>query len=141
MTAIGSVALAPTLDINLLQSESSRRLGAGLADHVPGGIFLTGTVEQGKVARVLVDSESSIEHLIFRLSSMCSAHNGYVVIDDVSVPQGRSNVGLPIPWHLALDSKCAEYIIEAYAPGIRGAALVSEPFEMTSCSRNSLVSK
>lgn len=101
----------------LSQSVSRRRLGGGSAEHGSNGIFLTEIVERGKVVKVLVDSETSIEHLIFRLSSTCSEHNGYVVIDDTSVPQGRSTIELPIPLHLALVSECEAYFIEAYIPG------------------------
>jgi len=135
------VALTPTIEMDLTTTSSRRRLEIGSDGHGPNGIFLTGVVERGKIAKVVVDSETSIEHLLFRLSSNCSKHVGYVVVDDVSVPQGRNTIGLPIPWHLALESKCEEFVMEAYVPGLRGSALVSEPFRMNSCTRSPLVSR
>ena len=144
VSCTGTAAVFPTLGINFGPSTSRRRLtidSADSADHGSNTILLTGIVEQGKAANVLVESDKIIENLVFRLSSTCSEHDGYVVIDDVSIPQGTSNIGLPIPWHLALVSKCGWYVIEAYVPGSRESALVSEPFTMNSCARSPSILK
>jgi hypothetical protein len=138
VTATGSVAITPTIGLNLAVNTARRRLTEGASGSEPGvfGAVLTSVAQRGKLAKVALSSPKRVEHLVFKLSApSCWLDKSALVLNDVAVPKGDSTVTLPIPWHLYL-TPCEHFIFEAFEAGSLSPVLTSDPFPivMDPCS-------